>query len=62
MSDQDQKVERNDERVEDLEVRGDEAREVAGGKKANPRANPRWNRMKKAVDMFGRSRGGSADA
>lgn len=35
MTDQDQRVERNDERVEDLEVRGDEAREIAGGKKAN---------------------------
>lgn len=32
MSDQDQR-DRNDERVEDLEVRGDEAREIAGGKK-----------------------------
>jgi hypothetical protein len=29
----DQRADRNDERVEDLEVRGDEAREVAGGKK-----------------------------
>jgi hypothetical protein len=27
----DQRVERTDERVEDLEVRGDEAREIAGG-------------------------------
>ncbi len=31
MSDQDQRADRNDERVEDLEVRGDEARDVAGG-------------------------------
>ena len=31
MSDQDQRVERNEERVEDLEVRTDDAREVAGG-------------------------------
>lgn len=61
MSDQDQRAERNDERVEDLEVRGDEAREIGGGKKANPRGNPRWNRMKKAVGL-GRGRGGSADA
>jgi hypothetical protein len=38
MSDQDQRAERNDERVEDLEVRGDEAREVAGGKKAEGKA------------------------
>lgn len=31
MSDQDQRADRNEERVEDLEVRGDEARDVAGG-------------------------------
>lgn len=62
MTDQDQRIERNDERVEDLEVRDDEAREIGGGKKANPRGNPRWNRMRKAAGMFGRSRGGSADA
>ncbi len=41
MSDQDQRADRNDERVEDLEVRGDEARDVAGGKKADAKANPR---------------------
>ncbi len=35
MSD-DQKVERQDERVEDLEVRGDDARQIAGGREANP--------------------------
>jgi hypothetical protein len=61
MSDQDQRMERNDERVEDLEVRDDEAREIGGGKKANPRGNPRWNRMKNAVGL-GNRRGGSADA
>lgn len=60
MSDQDQRAERNDERVEDLEVRGDEAREIGGGKMANPRGNPRWNRMKNAVGL-GKKRG-SADA
>ncbi|MDP9491667.1 MAG: hypothetical protein M3P42_05630 [Actinomycetota bacterium] len=50
-----------DERVEDLEVRDDEAREIGGGRKAHPRGNPRWNRMKKAVGLR-RSREGSADA
>lgn len=44
MTDQDQR-DRNDERVEDLEVRGDEAREVAGGKETNPR----WGRFRKAI-------------
>lgn len=51
MSDQDQRAERNDERVEDLEVRGDEAREVAGGKKANPRG---WARFRKGI-RYGKS-------
>ena len=52
MSDQDQRVERNEERVEDLEVRTDEAREVAGGAKANPR----FARFRKAI-RYGKAAG-----
>jgi hypothetical protein len=60
MSEQDQKVERQDARegMEDLEVRGDEAREIAGGKKrAEGRAQKKSGSARSdAVDMFKKAR------
>lgn len=38
MTDQDQRVGRQDERVEDLELREDEARDIAGGARRHKKA------------------------
>ncbi len=57
----DERIERNDERVEDLEVRGDEAREIAGGKKGQKKGSL-GRRKARAAGMADKKSGLSREA